>query len=293
MTQWFKDFRRRWLLPPGFRDAFNGAAERAKAATSLSRRTRRKLVHKNVDLRNKYVGRRCFVIGNGPSLAGQDLSLIRDDVTIVMNAFHRHPILDTGWRPTAHCMVEPVEAYADPLVFELLREATRIPAEFHVFPLGVRPLLTQHRLLPEEKIRVVSFRGNWADHPTSRLPDLAAAVPFVNNTAHLAIVLAMHLGCSPIYLLGFDHDWLSYRGMARHFSQPHERETKVGGLWDLRRFPYLELMESTVLIWKTYIRLGEIASAHGIEIFNATDGGFLDVFERVRYERAAAARRAA
>src|SRR4051812_13425127 len=57
------------------------------------------LLQQNEKLRGCHRNQRCFVIGNGPSLAKQDLAPLAGEITFVMNAFWKHPILDTGWQP--------------------------------------------------------------------------------------------------------------------------------------------------------------------------------------------------
>ena len=42
-------------------------------------------------------------------------------------------------------------------------------------------------------------------------------IPFPFGTAQLAIMAVMFMGCTPIYLLGLDHDWLAHRGQETHF----------------------------------------------------------------------------
>jgi hypothetical protein len=211
-----------------------------------------------------------------------------------MNAFYRHPILKTGWRPTIHCMAEPAAAYNNPLLLDVLRECTLgANAHRHVFPIEVRPVIQQHELLPDDRVHYVDFRGMTEAYPPTSLPSLTGTLPFMTNTAHLSIVTAMYLGCSPIYLLGLDHDWLSHRGIDRHFYAHQGVERESGGLWDLESFPYLELMESTARAWRDYVWLKRIAVQSGVIICNATDGGFLDVFERAKYDDVVGVRRAA
>ena len=293
MSRVIREFRRRWLMPPGVHDALTCFTTGFRSVFSPSRRSRLARVRRNRELRNRFRGRRAFVIGNGPSLARQDLAPLAGEVTIVMNAFYRHPILQTGWRPTVHCMAEPAKAYDNPLLLELLRDCTSVSADIHLFPLEVRTILESQQLLPPEKVRYADFWLDTSMYSPARLPNLAGPLPHMANTAHLAIVVAMYLGCSPIYLLGLDHDWLANRGIDRHFYAHQGPETVPGGLWDLRRYAYLQVMESTARVWREYIWLDRIARSYGIEIFNASDGGFLDVFPRASYEEVAAVRRAA
>jgi hypothetical protein len=105
------------------------------------------------------------------------------------------------------------------------------------------------------------------------------------SVSQLCIMAAIYMGCSPIYLLGLDHDWLAHRGEAGHFYPGH------GGLEKHQEFKpqlsdwsYKFLMECQLKLWTGYETLAEIAARKGIRILNATNGGFLDVFERVNYE---------
>lgn len=290
---WLRDFRRRWLLPPGVHDALSRTTAVLKQRFSPSWRSRRALIRPNLELRNRYRGRRCFVIGNGPSLARQDLAPLGDEVTIVMNAFHRHPIVKTGWRPTVHCMADPATAYDQEVGLEFLRESTSVSAEIHLFPTGVRNVIEEHGLLPGERVRYVDFSRDISVYSPRRLPSLTEPLPYMSNTAHLSIAVAMYLGCSPIYLLGLDHDWLAHRGIDRHFYAHQGAEAQKGGLWDLRRFSYLQMMEFTIAVYRDYMWLKQIAEHNGIEIYNATGGGFLDVFDLANYAELVAAKNAA
>src|SRR5882672_2735030 len=65
------------------------------------------LLRENEKLRDRHAGRRCFIIGNGPSLRAQDLTPLSGEVTFVMNAFWKHPILDL-WQPTYFCFADSV-----------------------------------------------------------------------------------------------------------------------------------------------------------------------------------------
>src|SRR5690349_18838408 len=49
------------------------------------------LLKRNEVFRNLHKGRRCFIIGNGPSIKDQDLSPLANEITLVTNSFHVHP----------------------------------------------------------------------------------------------------------------------------------------------------------------------------------------------------------
>jgi hypothetical protein len=103
--------------------------------------------------------------------------------------------------------------------------------------------------------------------------------------AQACLLLALYMGYRNIYLVGLDHDWLASPTKHTYFfdKDPHWRD-------DAADFPYEIIMESILRLWKSYRHLREFAFARGTRIFNATRGGFLDVFPRVEYESLVAKR---
>ena len=94
------------------------------------------------------------------------------------------------------------------------------------------------------------------------------------------------MGCNPIYLLGFDHDYLANKGPDKHFyagaTIPNKQSTYKVELSKL--YAYDEIMVTCHKLWQNYRSLNRAAEKKGIKIFNATNGGYLDVFERVDFE---------
>ncbi|WP_027388960.1 6-hydroxymethylpterin diphosphokinase MptE-like protein [Chrysiogenes arsenatis] len=56
-------------------------------------------IQKLTSLKQKHAGKRCFIIGNGPSLTASDLSLLKNEITFASNKIYLvYP--ETDWRPT-------------------------------------------------------------------------------------------------------------------------------------------------------------------------------------------------
>ena len=83
--------------------------------------------------------------------------------------------------------------------------------------------------------------------------------------------------------MGLDHDWLAHRGQDTHFFSGRSIENHQTATGQLD-YSYESEIEAMGKLWKGYRKLSSLAAAQGIQIFNATAGGFLDVFERVKYE---------
>jgi len=230
---------------------------------------------------------RCFVIGNGPSLRRQDLSLLTNELTFVMSGFWKHPVV-RQWQPTYYF-------FADPMFFDgsepMRKFFSDLRSQIHstkfFVPLSSKEIIQKISLLPLEKTYFVAVRGMLEGRVSynglSGRPDLARFVPGVFTVAQLALMAAIYMGCSPIYLLGLDHDWLAHRGMDRHFYNGKTIENHPKAHGDLNRLSYKTDAQGVVDIWNGYEYFSKVSKQEGIEIFNATDGGFLDVFERVCY----------
>jgi Protein of unknown function DUF115 len=241
------------------------------------------LLSRNERFRDLHRGRRCFVIGNGPSLSKQDLRPLADETTIVVNAFWKHPLV-THIVPTYYCLADPLLFDGSEVSRRFLSTASARIVQATIFvPLsGLADVVAG--VLPKERTCFFKQSGSLADR-FFRDIDFTRAVPGVQNVAQTGIELALFMGCSPIYLLGLDHDWLSHVGPDRHFYEG------LAGLEDhgnvvktLAEFGYRRNMESQLELWQAYENLSRIGAGLGCRIENATRGGFLDVFPRASYE---------
>ncbi len=271
---------REWLLPPGVR--------RWLRQREIRRRIRRPLtseeaaiLSRNARFRDLHAGRRCFILGNGPSLANVDLAPFGGEITIVMNSFNRHPILKQ-WQPTFYCRAEPPGSYDSPERVRTLGERVAgIAAQAYFLPFGVHTIVRRHGTLPEEKAYYFKPVADLTEWPAEQYPiEMTGPMPHAGSTAHLAIMLAIYMGCSPIIMLGMDYDFLAHRSVNRHFYGAPAEE--AGGPDDLGTYPYASLMEHYLREWRQFETLRRLAERRGLVILNATEGSFLDVFPFVR-----------
>jgi hypothetical protein len=200
-----------------------------------------------------------------------------------MSAFWKHPIVER-WQPSYYCFGDPLFFDGSEASNEFFRQLrARIHASTFVVPLSARDAVARSGLLPLE--RIYCFAAT--DQPTpAPLDELDLTTPLrlrLVSVSQVAIGLAMYLGCSPIYLLGLDHDWLAHRGDHRNFYggetiENHPERVRT------RRDPTVEELRAMLDLWTSYEVLRRVAHNHDISIYNATNGGWLDVFERVSYE---------
>lgn len=253
------------------------------------------LISPNAALRGLHSGRPGFVIGNGPSIVGQDLAPLAGQVTFVANGFRRHPLMDLGpagepptWQPSYYALIDP--AYTDgtdsmaTFFASILARTTR--CKFFL-PINGMHVVREQKLIPMSRACPVLLRGNIRSFSGVSY-DLASTLPELQCVSLMGIAAALYTGCNPVYLLGMDHDWLSspqkdsvhfYKGLTV------ENSERCRQLQDGSSYSYLENLEAISLLYRSYYILQAAAAEIGVTILNATDGGFLDVFPRVDYEQ--------
>lgn len=248
----------------------------SKPAFDLSE-VEKQLLARNAPFRNCHAGKRCFVIGNGPSLKTQDLAPLANELTYVMSGFWKHPIVER-WQPSYYCFADPLFFdRSEPMKKFFSSMSRRIHRTTYFVPLFAADQIRTNRLLPPDDTFYVAFR-------TDAGLDLTAYIPPAQSVSQLCIAVALYMGCSPIYLLGLDHDWLAQRGMDRHFYEGKTIDNHPIAHGDLSKVSYKLELRCQLQLWNNYEALLDSARDNTIQIFNATNGGFLDVFPRVSYE---------
>ena len=235
--------------------------------------------------KNKHLGQRCFIIGNGPSLRAKDLEKLKDKYTFACNKIYKI-FPETNWRPTYY-FVE------DSLVYKNnFREIRRISCPKFVSDLA----LNRERLpLVKKGIKFFDYIYYWDTFPEypPLTVDFTQEVWCAYNVGYQMLNAAIYMGFKEIYLLGMDFSY--------DFSdaKPIKRKTKSGEIHTVYIMPkkdrnhfgkdYWEPGEinhdtDTKYALKAFEMLERESDSLGIKILNATRGGKLEVFKRVKLE---------
>lgn len=248
---------------------------------SMLTRAERAILKRNVQFKDKHKGQRAFVIVNGPSLAEQDVTLLKNDLTFVVSGFYKHEVIKT-WQPSYYSIIDANffnGSENSTRFFKSLNEVIHDSTFFIPLYRGYEANL-KYKLLPPEK----TFYTATAGLPSDAI-DMTGVIQSFMSVSAFALAHAIYMGCNPIYLLGFDHDYLVNRGADRHFYKGGTIAGAPAVTQSLsERHDYDAYMASCLALWKNYRSLDRIAKKRGIRIYNATNGGYLDVFERINYE---------
>lgn len=221
-------------------------------------------------LKDKHKGQRGFVIGNGPSLKIEDLDRLQGEICIASNKIYL-AYDSTDWRPTYWTL-------ADALLWPKVRDK---------FSKG-DSLIHLPDLFPESNARLRQRIVYWKDWNQKNLDLDALEYQFSGDAAdgfyggctvtYQNLQIAVHLGLNPIYIIGCDHYYGGEEG-----SDPHgtiEATTQNHFHPDYRKPGEIVETAATEYMNKAYRRARIYADRHHLRIYNATRGGFLEVFER-------------
>ncbi|MEZ0359014.1 6-hydroxymethylpterin diphosphokinase MptE-like protein [Mycobacterium sp. SA01] len=221
-------------------------------------------------LNGMFAGRRCFVMGNGPSLLKCDLGLLKDEVTIGSNA--QYLSWDTmGFIPTFLTVEDRLVAEDRAAELCALARPTKI------FPRDLLYCLRESR-----NTIFINFVRDYQPFPRFT-SDFQKIVYWGGTVSVLNLQLAYYLGCSEIYLIGFDHNYqvpkdvkdFVITSQGDDVNHIHPDYFGKGYRW---HDPNLARME------QSYIEARRFLDTQGIPVRNATVGGHLEVFERIDYD---------
>ena len=213
-------------------------------------------------------------MGNGPSLLKSDLNRLAGEITVVSNA---HYLI---WDQLSY--VPTYLAVEDRLVAEdRADELMALEGITRIFPFDLRPILG-----PASATKLyVNFPRRYGDTPRFS-HDLSRRAYWGGTVSFLNLQLAAYLGCSPIYLIGFDHSYVVPEKRAEGYviesdtedvNHIHPNYFGPGYRW---HDPNVARMEMAYECARDSLR------PRGVEVYNATVGGHLEVFPRVPFEKA-------
>ncbi len=255
-------------------------------ALSIGYRRKGVDVRRNAALRNRHRGRRCFVMGNGPSLGELDLRPLAGEITVGANSFYKHRDAEAvGLKylcvgDASFMTDEPKSVEWHRVIEEKMPEATLM-----LHP-DARELIGKHALYQKHSVH---FFHPGIPTNVPELVDFDFEKPInvgLNTGTRLCIPLALFMGCTDIILLGFDANWLDSLSSSYHFYAKHEQFPEFDSvLADSRVLPYEGELLGTLRDFEAHRLLNTRAQQLGARIRNASPGGRLDVYPRIDFEK--------
>lgn len=223
------------------------------------------------DYKGRFSGRRCFLIGNGPSLRAEDLTRLHKAGEITFGFNRIYNIFDqTPWRPTFYISQDEkmLGGCAD-IVDGLDLKEKFIPIQLHWW-----------HDIAIGGARYFNIIDQCVDDPRDfRFSDDIASGIYNSSTGmYTAAQIAAYMGFTEIYFIGVDHHF--------HISMNNKGEVVVdNSVKDYFTDKYNEDKENlfipnTEKSTLTYVAMKTHCDSRGIRVYNATRGGKLEVFPR-------------
>ncbi len=227
--------------------------------------------------KDRHRGKRCFLIGNGPSLRAEDLTTLheRGEITFAFNRIFN--IFDqTTWRPTYYIS-------QDEKMLGGCVETVNTMALSHKFvPIQLK---WYHDITIDDALYFnIDYQSDDDVMQFTFSDNIPHSIACADTCMYSAAQLASYMGCKEIYLIGVDHHFhtsINNKGeivvdetVKDYFSDAYNPD---------KAQLFIPNTEKSTL---TYVAMKKHCEARGVKIYNATRGGKLEVFERVSFEDA-------
>lgn len=241
-------------------------------------KSEKKILIKNKELKNRHKNIKAFIIANGPSLAKLDLEKISGSLKFTMSGFWKHEILKK-WQPDYYCLIDKTFFKESDSIIEFYKNVEKNIKSTYLLPLiDGKNFVEKNQVLKNgDKYYILTYGNDGGENFSDKVRGFQSVASF-------ALANAVNMGCSPIYLIGFDHDFLANRGMDQHFYH--------GAIISGHRTAYMrqdefstyhQEMQSVMRLWEDYFFIKQMADSRGVKIYNATENSYLDIFERVEF----------
>lgn len=224
--------------------------------------------YKNVDS-----NRRCFILGNGPSLSVVDLEKLHESNEVCFAANRIYGIYDqTDWRPTYFvCQDDRImeQIYKD--MDEIIENSQGIFLAENVFKHDKR-IISNSKVLPFF-LRIYSKKKDCIEFSN----DISRGISEGQTVVYTMAQIAIYMGFTEIYMLGVDHNFQ----VATQSDNSDEKNYFKG----IKKIDNRKLYDAKpIQVEQSYMLLRRIAEENKVQIYNATRGGKLEIFERINFD---------
>lgn len=236
-------------------------------------------IEKMSSLKDKFKGKRCVVIGNGPSLNRIDLELLKNEYTFGVNSiFLKEP---EGFKPTFYT-VEDCHVMNDNS-----EKINNFITEYRFFP-------TRYKKCIKNKENAIFFSMNEGFYreysPYKDIPrfsvDASDQLFCGQSVTIINLQLAYYLGFSEVYLIGMDFSYvipdsaIIERGnITSTEADPNHFDSSYFGPGKKWHDPMLDNVLKSYKLCKLMFEIDNR------KIYNSTVGGKLELFDRVDFSK--------
>lgn len=252
------------------------------------------ILKNNIKFYNIHKGQRCFILGNGPSLGKQDLSLLSDEYVFTVSHIHRYEYCDS--------LHINYHFYCDPFFFRKDTEIEEVASVKKEYLNSLRYLTGKKDVtcfistmgydeiqkcggIKKENMAYYSSPLFFYDGYDEEF-DFCEPIPSFQTVIHWAIAMAIYMGFKEIYLLGCDcTNILSFLCPEQEIHMYKKNEMDIAAQEYIRRQSGLELQfQGWGRIFHLYKQLYEYCNRRDTILANCSGETVLDCIPRIKYE---------
>lgn len=249
-------------------------------------------IKKNELFLGRHSGDRCFILATGPSIKEQNLIPLKNEICFAVGQFYLHNDIKTiaPQYYVCPCLHKP---FGFDFASDYFRDSFAVNSSNTEYFLGYNKYeeslynYISSNNIDDSNIYQINYHGreylSEDNYNEERMWDITGTPFAVRTVIYMAVQIAVYMGFKEIYLLGCDHDYLQdVTRVSDHHFYPEEKghsDVEV-----LSQFTSEKWFHEYYLRWKDYRLMQQYLTSKGVKIYNATKGGMLDVFPRVKLE---------
>lgn len=217
-------------------------------------------------LKNSKHGKRCFIVGSGPSLTIEQLEAIKNEDSFGANRIYKI-FKKTTWRPNYYVIQDKYDQTKG--IYDNLNVQYLFVSDFYWQEHGMK------------NPRAVCYHIKKALRQTHKLPyseDVSQFIQAASTVTFSMIQFATYFGYTDIYLLGMDHIYANVTNDKGVIIQKNKVKNHI-----FRDENPNEVVANISYMEDAYKTARDYCEEHGINIYNATIGGALEIFQRVDF----------
>ncbi|HRG63802.1 MAG TPA: hypothetical protein PLP75_12400 [Burkholderiales bacterium] len=175
----------------------------------------KQLTQKNIKLHNKHLGERCFILGSGPSIKSQDLTLLKNENFIALNNFYVHNSFQemTSGIGSKYYLTAPThqpqtrQEWVNWLSDMSNNMPTKVQMLFGInnYPDNIHNIVSEAQLFTSNELYWYYPQSYTSDKLSL---DLVSPITSAGTASIYALIFALYMGFKEIYLVGCDHNYI-------------------------------------------------------------------------------------
>lgn len=251
---------------------------------------------KNSIFRNRFEGKRCFILGNGPSLSKINFNLLSNEYTFTVNQLSRNPnfpLLKSNFHVWADERFFDIDIQREEDL-ELLQIMKNVgkgnPSTIVFYKYAAKDMIEKYELDKELNIYYYGEYYSKLEKAIKSFINITHIIPAFSTVVHYCICMAVYMGFTEIYLLGCD-----CTGIINTIQSKANILDNLVYAYDVDKVELRRMnrsnnvnsiqveLRSYAKIFDDYATLKKYCDNNNVGLFNATPGGILDVLPRVDF----------